>query len=274
MTITTNNYEWYFYKYAEGELDAEGRVAVEDFALQHPELAEELAFYDHDLKLQKETLVCPNKDSLLHREAKVVSMWHWAAAACVAVLLVCGGLGVRSAIQRNASTVKDFAVERTLPTRKDAEGNLAFAKPAESGRGHSQQTLKDVQKIANTTTATSHSLPTAGMQPVVVEDDRGSVEIATSVQASRIQGSSVELPLLAVEGVEAETVSDGFVVIEYNDMIVASNAVVEEEADSAEVAKASARWRSLRSRVGNTIRDYAYRTYAHTRGELLALADR
>jgi predicted DCC family thiol-disulfide oxidoreductase YuxK len=62
-------------------------------------------------------------------------------------------------------------------------------------------------------------------------------------------------------------------VIEYTDIVLASNVVVE-EVNRVEEGKVSIRLRNLRSRVSNTIRDYAYQAYAETRGELLALADR
>ena len=51
MTITSDNYESWFYRYSEGELNAEQRAAVEAFAAQHPDLAEELTLYDPSLKL-------------------------------------------------------------------------------------------------------------------------------------------------------------------------------------------------------------------------------
>ena len=50
MTITSDNYESWFYRYSEGELNAEQRAAVEAFAAQHPDLAEELTLYDPSLK--------------------------------------------------------------------------------------------------------------------------------------------------------------------------------------------------------------------------------
>ena len=90
MTITTDNYEEYFYRYCEGELATEERAAVEAFAAQHPELAEELSLYDPDLKLEEAPLPYPDKERLLRHEGKVVPLWRWAAAACVAAVLVGG----------------------------------------------------------------------------------------------------------------------------------------------------------------------------------------
>lgn len=72
MTITTDNYEEYFYQYCEGELNAEERAAVEAFAAQHPNLAEELSLYDPALKLVESPMPYPDKGGLMRHEAKVV----------------------------------------------------------------------------------------------------------------------------------------------------------------------------------------------------------
>ena len=42
MNITRNNYEEYFLLYADGELNATDKQAVENFLTIHPDLAEEL----------------------------------------------------------------------------------------------------------------------------------------------------------------------------------------------------------------------------------------
>ena len=90
MIITTDNYEEYFYRYCEGELTAEELAAVERFAAQHPELAEELSLYDPALILEESPLPYPDKESLMHHEGKVLPLWRLAAAACVSAVLICG----------------------------------------------------------------------------------------------------------------------------------------------------------------------------------------
>ena len=84
MTITTDNYELWFYRYCEGELDERERREVESFAAQHPALAEELSLYDPGLKLQAPPMVYADKEHLMHREQRVVPLWRWAVAACLA----------------------------------------------------------------------------------------------------------------------------------------------------------------------------------------------
>ena len=63
MTITTDNYELWFYRYCEGELDERERREVEAFAAQHPALAEELSLYDPGLKLQAVVTEVPSGSS-------------------------------------------------------------------------------------------------------------------------------------------------------------------------------------------------------------------
>ena len=90
MTITTDNYEEYFYRYCEGELTAAEHAAVEAFATAHPQLAQELSLYDPALKAEPEPVVFPDKASLTRHTPVPLPVWRWAAAACVATLLLVG----------------------------------------------------------------------------------------------------------------------------------------------------------------------------------------
>ncbi len=90
MTITTDNYEYYFYQYAEGQLTETERIEVEAFLQQHPDLADELSLYDPGLKLEPATVAFPDKESLLRHKPVLMPIWRWAAVACVAALLLVG----------------------------------------------------------------------------------------------------------------------------------------------------------------------------------------
>ena len=90
MTITTDNYEYYFYQYAEGQLTEAERIEVEAFLQQHPDLADELSLYDSGLKLEPAPVAFPDKESLLQHKPVLVPIWRWAAVACVAALLLVG----------------------------------------------------------------------------------------------------------------------------------------------------------------------------------------
>ena len=88
--VTTDNYEYFFYQYAEGRLTEAERIEVEAFMQQHPDLAEEMSLYDPGLKAEASAEVFPDKESLMRHEPVAIHYWRWAAAACVAGLLLVG----------------------------------------------------------------------------------------------------------------------------------------------------------------------------------------
>ncbi len=88
--VTIDNYEYFFYQYAEGLLTEAERADVEAFARQHPDLAEELSLYDPAVKAEAPAEVFPDKESLLRHEPVRLPVWRWVAAACVAGLLLVG----------------------------------------------------------------------------------------------------------------------------------------------------------------------------------------
>lgn len=98
MNITPDNYELFFFQYAEGMLSDEERRQVEAFMQAHPDLQEEFSLYDSQLKLSPVAAPCPNKNELFRPVAgtkifgTVGLWWRYAAAACVALLLVVGGI--------------------------------------------------------------------------------------------------------------------------------------------------------------------------------------
>ena len=86
--INRDNYELYFFQYQEGMLSPEERAAVEQFALQHPDLGEELALYDKSLTLPALNATYPDKAALLPRKRQplVIPLWQKGIAAAVAAL--------------------------------------------------------------------------------------------------------------------------------------------------------------------------------------------
>ena len=83
--INDNNYELWLLRYAEDELTADERVAVEAWLAEHSEAAEELALYNEAPRLEAD-------ESIHYKEATVLPLWpavlRWSAAAAVVVVLM------------------------------------------------------------------------------------------------------------------------------------------------------------------------------------------
>lgn len=260
MTITTDNYELYFYQYAEGELDAAERAAVEAFAAQHPQLAEELALYDPDLKLAESPMPCPNKESLLHPERRVLPLWRWAAAASVAAVLI-GGAWLFWPSQSGevadpeALMAQWHPVDSSQPSVEMADETVRHS----IGEAHAQPSLA----LAKSQPA-SVATPTAeATLPPVSAAPQEDLQPQTIVEEPVLLAQTDQLPAEA----EKDTV-----VIEYIDLMMYPEVEVA-QAEPAGSPSLIDRYRNLRSRVSNTIRDYAYKSYAETRGELLAMVN-
>ena len=87
MKITTENYELYLFRYAEGLLSDDERREVEAFLDAHPDIREEFALYDPTLTVAGlPKMEYPNKAKLKHH---VVLSWNVLRYAA-AVLLLAG----------------------------------------------------------------------------------------------------------------------------------------------------------------------------------------
>lgn len=251
MTITTDNYELYFYQYAEGELDAAGREAVEAFAAQHPELAAELALYDPALKLAEPPMPCPNKECLLHRERLVLPLWRWAAAACVAAVLIGGAWLVWPSPSDGPAAAEVLVAEQ-----------------------HPADTPQLSDPVVETVAPATVQHPSAPSQVAVAKAQPVPAAVRPLPQAEEpepLPAPALELgtELLAEAQPALVEVGQDTLVIEYIDMVLSPEIEIA-QADPDTRLSLGQRYRNLRSRVANTIRDYAYKSYVETRGELLA----
>ena len=70
--ITRDNYDEFFMMYADGELSAADRQAVDRFVMENPDLAEELALY-HQMQLPADELSFTGKSSLYRFEAEDIT---------------------------------------------------------------------------------------------------------------------------------------------------------------------------------------------------------
>ena len=251
MTITTDNYEEYFYQYCEGELTAEECAAVEAFATQHPELAEELSLYDPSLKLEESPLPYPDKESLLHRETKVVPLWRWVAAACVAAVLI-GGVYL---MWPNGGVP-----EQTGMIAQNRQTVMAL-EPAEP--------MVQQQEKASTIVIEATKPITQPTEPASPMQDE-SIESLPQYEPPIIDEPS----LLAEADPMPAPQQEDTTVIEYIDiMLMPSPSAQMEVVQIAYQPTVRERLRAFRSRVSNTVRDYAYQSYSEARGELLTRID-
>ena len=264
MIITTDNYEEYFYRYGEGELTAEERAAVERFAAQHPELGEGLSLYDSSLKLEEPPMVYPDKEGLLRHEAKVLPLFQhtpalratplkrgWAVAACVAAVLI-GGVWMMwpsGELTEQAGMIAQNRQPVTAP------------KPVEPMVQQQEEVSTLVVKTAKPITQ-----PTEPVSPMPDE----TVELLPQYEPPTFDEPSL---LAEVDPMPAPQQEDT-TVIEYIDiMLMPSPSAQMEVVQIAYQPTVRERFRAFRSRVSNTVRDYAYQSYSEARGELLTRID-
>ena len=261
MIITTDNYEEYFYRYCEGELTAEERVAVEAFVAHHPELAEELSLYDPTLRVEEKPMSYPDKESLLRREAKVLPFFQhtpalratplkrgWAVAACVATVLI-GGVWL------------------LWPDGKPTEQAGVVAQMRQPT--HAVETVIPVSEPKEVHTITTR--PVEATTPLVEPVSLVQEELAETPM--QYESSTFDEPALLAEAEPLPSQEDT-TVIEYIDItIFPTYQPMVEEVAVAYQPTVRERFRAFRSRVSNTVRDYAYQSYSEARGELLTRID-
>ena len=261
MTITTDNYEEYFYRYCEGEMTTEERAEVEAFAAQHPDLAEELSLYDPALKLEENPMTYPDKEGLMRHEAMVVPFFlhtprlhrtplkrGWAVAACVAAVMI-GGVWL------------------LWPDGGQVEQETMVAELH-------QDSLK-TETVETTQQLPSDALPAMTVAPVIApvsqEKTAAPIKDEPIEQLPQYEPHTTDEPLLLAD---AEPVpvpqQEDTTVIEYIDIIVFPT--YQSQVEVVAVAyqpTVGDRFRAFRSRVSNTVRDYAYQSYSEARGEIL-----
>ena len=265
MTITTDNYEEYFYQYCEGGLTAKERAAVKAFVAQHPELAEELSLYDPALKLEESSMLYPDKESLMRHEAKVLPIFQhtpalratplkrgWAVAACVAAVLI-GGVYLM--------WPNDKPTEQTGMIAQNRQPVTA-PKPVEPMVQQQEEVSTIVVKTAKPITQ-----PTEPVSPMPDE----TVELLPQYEPPTFDEPSL---LAEVDPMMPAPQQEDTTVIEYIDiMLMPSPSAQMEVVQIAYQPTVRERFRAFRSRVSNTVRDYAYQSYSEARGELLTRID-
>ncbi len=123
--INVANYEEYFLSYIDNELTTAQRAAVEKFVAANPVAAKELILLQKS-KLQPESIVLANKESLYRTEEKVrrLPVGWWRAAAAVLILAL--GLTTFLVLNKKSSTevgpiVKTPGTEQNNPVVNTVE---------------------------------------------------------------------------------------------------------------------------------------------------------
>lgn len=180
-TIDNNNYELWLLRYAEGELNAEERAAVEIWLESHPEAAEELALYREAPKLEKDERVRYGGEP----QRKVAPLWPrmlrcGAAAAVVMVLMT---PAMRMGTMERLEGAGAVAESRTADTLQQRTEKVETAMPV---RPKETTTMADAIASAEETEATEtieESVATAPIETdmlIAIEDDPGQ---ATTVES-------------------------------------------------------------------------------------------
>lgn len=113
--VSLNNYEESLLSYIDNELTEQQRIAVERLVNTNPAAKKELELLQQT-KLQPETIVFANKESLYRKEEKVRSLpvrW-WRAAAAILIL----ALGLTAVLVMNNKSIDDVPVAKNPGTPK------------------------------------------------------------------------------------------------------------------------------------------------------------
>jgi hypothetical protein len=123
--ITISNYEEWLVAYIDNELAPEQRTAVEAFAGQHITVQKELELLQQT-KLQPETILFPDKESLYRKEEKVRPIVWWRIAAA-AVLFI--GIGTTAVVLLNTKNSNETIGTGTVAS---TDGTKQAATPADN----------------------------------------------------------------------------------------------------------------------------------------------
>ena len=110
--VTLTNYDEWLSLYIDNELTAEQKANVEKFLTENPAINTELSLYKRS-KLQPETIVFADKQSLYRKEEKVrriTPVW-WRVAAAVLIIII----GTTVVLVNNKSAGNKDDIAKTLP---------------------------------------------------------------------------------------------------------------------------------------------------------------
>ena len=171
-TIDDNNYELWLLRYAEGDLNAEERAAIDTWLESHPEAAEELALYREAPKLEKDERVRYGGEP----QRKVAPLWprtlRFGAAAAVVMALMTPAMRMGTMERLEGATA--VAENRTEDMLQHSAEKVETAMPV---RPKETATMADAIALAEETEATEGAEEPVATAPIetdmliVFEDD-------------------------------------------------------------------------------------------------------
>lgn len=130
-TIDNNNYELWLLRYAEGDLNAGERSAVESWLSSHPDAAEELALYNEAPRLEKDESVRYGATPL-HRPMPLwPAVLRFGAAAAVVLLLMLPAMrmGIMDTMEAPLFVAENRPVAETPQQQQQQQQQLPVIQP-------------------------------------------------------------------------------------------------------------------------------------------------
>lgn len=148
-TIDDNNYELWLLRYAEGDLTAAEREAVEAWLARHPEAAEELALYGEAPKLERDESIRYAAVPQQHPRPLWPAALRWSAAAAVVVALMVPALRMGTMdTQKATEAVAAPLFAEARPTEEAPQNPIKISRTSR---------LSGISRIARTTNESSIS---------------------------------------------------------------------------------------------------------------------
>lgn len=149
ITIDDNNYELWLLRYAEGELTAAEREAVEAWLARHPEAAEELALYGEAPKLERDESIRYAAVPQQHPRPLWPAALRWSAAAAVVLALMVPALRMGTMdTQKATKAVAAPLFAEARPTEEAPQNPIKISRTSR---------LSGISRIARTTNESSIS---------------------------------------------------------------------------------------------------------------------
>lgn len=130
-TIDNNNYELWLLRYAEGDLTAEERAAVETWLASHPDAAEEMALYNEAPRLERDETV-KYRATPLHRPMPLwPAVLRFGAAAAVVLLLMLPAMrmGIMDKMEAPLFVAENRPVVETPQQQQQQQQQLPVVQP-------------------------------------------------------------------------------------------------------------------------------------------------